>query len=173
MTNRQSLCMCLFIFGVILLPGCGSSMGIWQAYPGKKLPNKETALIKRGSDLAYWNIDGEKVLDEYFTHELPIGMALSSPLLRWVRKEARVLPGEHEIGTGYPFNGITFNAEAGRVYTLFGKQVEESDLVWKGEELGYVVEGDRHCYVWIKDESGSVIAGKKPPEDETAKAIRD
>ena len=165
MTKRQGLWASLIIIGLVLLPGCESSMGTWQAYPGEKLPDEETALIKRGSDLDYWRIDGKKVLDEF---NYRLGPIVPAPLsFSWVRRAARVLPGEHEISTGYPTNSITFEAEAGRVYTFFGKQVGEGHLV--AEEwfffpsLGLRREG--HCYVWMKDESGTVIAGEKPPPD--------
>ncbi len=129
MTKRQGLWTSLIIIGIALLPGCVSSMGTWQAYPGEKLPDTETALIKRGSDLDYWIIDGKTVLTEYFDPSLDIipPLTLSSPLFRWTRREARVLPGEHELKTGYQntrwgSQSITFEAVAGRVYTFFGRR---------------------------------------------------
>ena len=163
MTKRHSLWANLIIIGIALLAGCESSMGTWQAYPGEKLPDTETALIKRGSDLDYWKIDGKTVLDEFNYRLIPI---VPSPLsFSWARKAARVLPGEHEIVTGYwnarwGSKSITFEAVAGRVYTLFGKRVKETKLVGKGDTSGIDTKGD---YVWMEDESGTVIAGEKPP----------
>lgn len=168
MTKRHSLWASLIIIGLVLVPGC-ISIGTWQAYPGKKLPNEETALIKRGNDLYDWKIDGKHIPGE-FVVLIPggIGGTLGDS---WERKAIRVLPGEHEISarslSDYyqsPIKlsrskSLTFEAEAGRVYTFFGKEVGEAYLV------GLVEEGEAHYYVWLKDESGTVIAGEKPPPD--------
>lgn len=156
MQKRNVLWASLIIIAFVTQPNC-ISLGTFQAYPDKKLPDKQTALIKNGNNIDYWTIDGDRIPDEQF-NILMVGGS-------WDRKAIRVLPGEHEIGAGWPTTNLTFVAEAGQTYTFFWKKVGEIYKVWKGEELGVVEEGEENFYVWLKDESGTVIAGEKPPED--------
>lgn len=170
MTKRQSLCICLLVIGVLLLPGCGT-IGTWQAYHGEKLPDMKTALIKRGSELGGWRIDGKNIPKEEITNlSSSIVFGIKQTLYSWERNSIRVLPGEHRIAVGSPYQYIIFTVAANKTYILYKQGVGEVEVTTIDDkrqlsgELGYI---------WMEDESGTVIAGEKPPEDETTKTTRD
>ena len=110
-----------------------------QAYSGKRLPDAQTALIRCG---AMVRIDGKEIPESLWWY-------LDQP-----RDSIRVLPGTHhlEVALGGPLirlytdsRSIDFDVEAGEVY-----------WVRTGKELDYI---------WVLDETGSVVAGAKPPEE--------
>ena len=58
---------------------------------------------------------------------------------------------------------MTFNAKAGKTYSVHWHDVKPPGwLPWK-KEVGYLWK--EVGYLWIEDDSGSVVAGEKPPAE--------
>ena len=138
----------------VLLPLTGCLIGIpykwtWHAYPGRKLPNDQTALIKPCTSVCLSRFDGQ---------ELPTAFVPWDENYFPQAHYVRALPGIHEVEARrivealilrppkYRYEGVTFNAEAGETYTVH----------WRGKK-GVV-------HIWVDDRSGSVVGGEKPPE---------
>ncbi len=144
MNTRQRTIASVVAAGLILLAGC--SIGTLHRYPGKKLPNSQTALITLGHGVeSFGVIDGWWVSDQF------VGVPIQFPWgVSWARKSVRVLPGTHDVEVRkrfMPSQHVIIDAEAGETYTVHWDIVEEVD------------------YIWVEDQSGSVVWGEKPPEE--------
>ncbi len=143
MNTRQRTIASVVAAGLILLAGC--SIGTYQTYAGKKLPNSQTALIKVGHGAHFLRfVDGMYIPIQTVGDTLVAGALFS-----WGRESIRVLPGTHdvEVAKSYqpPTQHVIFDAESGETYTVHWDVVEEVD------------------YIWVENKSGSVVVGEKPP----------
>ncbi len=145
MNTGQRTVACLATAGSVLLTGCIiATFGTWQAYPGEKLPDEQTALIRSGHRVLFEFLDGSRagttVRGRYYTADT-----------WWTPNSIRVLPGTHHVEVrkySMPSREhVIFDAEAGETYTVHWDIVEEVD------------------YIWVEDKSRSIVVGEKPPAE--------
>ena len=124
----------LLLLAILLSAGCAMK---WKAYAGPELLKDKIAIIEKGR-VGITKVDGK------------------GPGKARVSSVIEVLPGEHtlEVNVIGPHRGIfspiykrniTFMAEAGHVYIVYGK-----------------LDGENR-WIWIEDkENNEVVAGEKP-----------
>ncbi len=146
-TKGQRTIASLLAVGMVLLTGC--TIGTWQAYPGKTLPNSQTALIRSGHGVLLEILDGSRAIPEQAVW-VPVGSPWGGAI-SWARKSIRVLPGTHDVEVRKrsmpPTQHVIIDAEAGEIYTVHWDMVEEVD------------------HIWVEDKSRSVVFGEKPPAE--------
>ncbi len=132
----------VFLAFLLVVGGCAT-----KTYPGPKLPREEVAVINEGGFLITWAtityVDDKK--------------------REWGASYIEVLPGEHtlyvkvtyaplmqpsSVGIGV----ITFEAEAGHTYIVYGELDEKTG----------------RADIWIIDEeTEQIVAGHKPDKEKT------
>jgi len=130
-STRITRAIITFFIGLsfIMLSGCGAM----QAYDGPKLQPSEVAIIR-----PYRPFTGFGYVDKG-AHPISINKIDGKDLE--FKDRCEILPGTHKVSINMPKNyggyieggpekGISFDAEAGHVYTVYGRRLPKSVAVW-------------------------------------------